>query len=262
MPTVGQQLLERQAGDLPADAVKAREHDRPRGVVDDEVDAGEVLQRADVAALAADDPALHVIGGQLHDRHRRLGGVGGRQSLHADREDVAHAALGLALGLLLDLADAAGRVVLGLLLDLLQQHLLGLGARHPGQALERALDLQTALGERRALLLDVGLALGQRGLAALEIGPAFGQRGLQGGGGDGVALCGRRCRSRAVRAPVEDRGDHDSHRDERCGTDDFHGRFLSWARSSGPLHCIDDLRASDRPVRDARVMPGRRTVAV
>ena len=57
-----QQLLERHARDLAAHAVEAGEDDRVGRVVDDEVDAGEVLQRADVAALAADDAALHVVG--------------------------------------------------------------------------------------------------------------------------------------------------------------------------------------------------------
>ena len=53
--------------DLAADAVERREDDRVRRVVDDEVDAGQMLERADVAALAADDPALHVVGGELDD---------------------------------------------------------------------------------------------------------------------------------------------------------------------------------------------------
>src|SRR3954447_14235703 len=58
---VGQQLLQGHAGDLAADAVEAGQDHRVRRVVDDEVDAGEVLEGADVAALAADDAALHVV---------------------------------------------------------------------------------------------------------------------------------------------------------------------------------------------------------
>ena len=80
-----EQLLERHPGDLAADAVEAGEDDRVRRVVDDEVDAGEVLQRADVAALAADDAALHVVGRELDDRDGRLGGVAGGEALHARR---------------------------------------------------------------------------------------------------------------------------------------------------------------------------------
>ena len=67
---VGEQLLQRHAGDLAADAVEAGQDHGVRRVVDDEVDAGEVLEGADVAALAADDAALHVVGGQLDDATR------------------------------------------------------------------------------------------------------------------------------------------------------------------------------------------------
>ena len=66
------QLHERQLRGLSPDAVERREDDSLRRVVDDEVDTGEVLQRPDVAALAADDPPLHVVGRQLDERHRRL----------------------------------------------------------------------------------------------------------------------------------------------------------------------------------------------
>ena len=66
------QLQKRQLGDLAADPVERGEHDRLRSVVDDEVDAGEVLERADVAALTADDSAFHVVGRQLDERRRRL----------------------------------------------------------------------------------------------------------------------------------------------------------------------------------------------
>ena len=127
-PPVCEQLLQRQTGDLAADAVKAREHDGSRRVVDDEVHAGQVLQRPDVAALAPDDPPLHVVGGEVDDRDGRLGCVTGRQALHANREDVAHPALGLALGLLLDLADPPGRVVAWPAPRSPEQQLLGPGA--------------------------------------------------------------------------------------------------------------------------------------
>ena len=46
-----------------------------RRLVDDQVDAGERLDRPDVAALAADDPALHLLAGQLDQAGRRLARV-------------------------------------------------------------------------------------------------------------------------------------------------------------------------------------------
>jgi hypothetical protein len=57
------QLLQRQLGDLAPYTVESGQDHRARGVVDDEVDAGEVLKRTDVAALAADDSSLHLIRG-------------------------------------------------------------------------------------------------------------------------------------------------------------------------------------------------------
>jgi len=124
-PSILEQLLERHAGDLPADAVEPRQDDRSRRVVDDEVDPGEVLERTDVPTLSADDPALHVVRRQLHDRHRGLCGVSGGKPLHADRQDVAHPTLCVAFGLVLDLADPASGVMPRPILDLLEQQLLG-----------------------------------------------------------------------------------------------------------------------------------------
>ena len=64
------QLGERDARDLAAHGIEAREDDRLGRVVDDEIDAGRALQRADVAALAPDDASLHLVVGQRHDRER------------------------------------------------------------------------------------------------------------------------------------------------------------------------------------------------
>ncbi len=164
-PAVAEELLQGHAGDLAADAVEAGQDHGVRGVVDDEVDAGEVLERADVAALAADDAALHVVGGELDDGDRRLGGVAGGEPLHDDGEDVADAAVGVALGLLLDLAHEPRRVVADLVLELLEQELLGLRGGQPGDALELARVAVAGGGG----LLD---ALVQELLAGVEFGGA------------------------------------------------------------------------------------------
>ena len=167
---VGDQLLERQARDLAPHAVEAREHDRGRRLVDDQVDAGEALEGADVAPLAADDPPLHLVVGKLDQARRRLAGVRRREALHRDREDVAGAALGLLLGLGVDALDRQPGLVAGLLLDLLHEDLLGLRDREAGDLLElAALDLLRAL-ELVELLLEVSLAVVERLAAALELG--------------------------------------------------------------------------------------------
>jgi hypothetical protein len=69
------QLLERRPSHLAPEAVERGEDDGLRRVVDDEIDAGQMLERPDVAALPPDDPAFHVVGGQLDDGDGRLGGV-------------------------------------------------------------------------------------------------------------------------------------------------------------------------------------------
>ena len=166
---VGEQLLERDPRDLAAHAVERRQHDGAGRVVDDEVDAGEVLQRADVATLAADDAALHVVGGQLHDADGRLGGVARGQALHRDRQDRAHAPLGVALGLLLDLADLARALVAHLVGDLLHQALLGLAGAQAGDLLQRVLVLAPAARELLALGLQRARLVVELAGAAVEI---------------------------------------------------------------------------------------------
>ena len=73
--------LQGQPGGLAADRVEAGQQHRLRGVVDDQVDAGDLLEGPDVAALPADDPALHVVAGQVHDGDDRLGGLVGGEPL-------------------------------------------------------------------------------------------------------------------------------------------------------------------------------------
>ena len=77
--------------------------------------------------------------GELDDRDGRLGGVAGGQALHGDREDRAHAALGVALGLLLDRrARSATESWRAWSSTSLSSDLLGLARAQPGDALELA----------------------------------------------------------------------------------------------------------------------------
>jgi hypothetical protein len=105
------QLREGELRDLAADAVERREHDGLRRVVDDDVDAGQMLERPDVASLSADDAALHVVRRELDHRRGRLGCMAGGHSLEGVGDEVARAALGLDLRLLLELTDAAREIV-------------------------------------------------------------------------------------------------------------------------------------------------------
>ncbi len=235
---------------------KPGQHDRAGGVVDDEVDAGEVLERADVAALAADDPPLHVVGRQLHDRDGRLGRMAGGEALHAHREDVAHAPVGVALGLLLDLADQPRGVVAGLVLDLLEQHLLGLGGRHAGDALERPRQFRPVLRELLALALELRLAPGERVLAApdLRLTAAQLRAGRLGVGRAVFARRGRcRRRSRARTHPRVDQRRHHKPQSDQCGgSDGFHGRSSPDGAGRGPGPSQLFSFGSDRLARAGR----------
>jgi len=123
---VGDQAVEGQAGGLAAHPVEARDPHGPRRVVDDDVDPGELLERLDVAALAADDPALHPVVGQVDELRGRALGMRAGKPLRRRREDAAGALLGLAPRLLLDLAQRQARLAAGVGLDFLEQHPLRL----------------------------------------------------------------------------------------------------------------------------------------
>ena len=62
---VRDETFQGEPGDLAPDRIEAGEKHRLGGVVDDQVDAGHRLEGTDVAALAADDAALHLVPGQV-----------------------------------------------------------------------------------------------------------------------------------------------------------------------------------------------------
>ena len=167
-PAVGDELGDREAGDLAADRVEAREDDRLGGVVDDQVDAGRLLEGADVAALAADDPALHLVARQVDDRDRVLGGVVRGDALHRRDDDLAGLVVGLLAGPALDRPGELDGVVLGLLADRLEQDPLGVLGRQPGHALEGGDLLLVGPAELLALVLDLALAVDELAALLLE----------------------------------------------------------------------------------------------
>src|SRR5207237_5619157 len=101
-----------------------------------EVYAREVPERADGAALAPDDAALHVVRGKLDDRDGRLGGVARGDALEGVGDEVARLPLRLAAGLLLELPDAARELVPDEVLRALEEVRLRLADGHPGAALQ------------------------------------------------------------------------------------------------------------------------------
>ena len=158
-PPVLDQLLERQLRDLAADPVERREHDGMGRVVDDHVDAGQVLERPDVPALAADDPPLHVVARELDHRHRRLGGVARGDALERVGDERARTPPRLAAGLLLHLPHRPRELVPDEVLRALEHGRLRLAERHPGDPLQLLDRLVAARLQLVLELLQVHLAV-------------------------------------------------------------------------------------------------------
>ena len=163
------QLLERRARDLAAKPVERRENDGLRRVVDDEVDARQMLEGADVAALATDDPALHVVGRELDHGHGRLRRVAGRDPLERVGDQRPRPAAGLRACFLLLLADALRELMADQVLRALEQMSLRLRDRQTADPLE--LDERGVLRRLQLLLelLDVHLAVVHALFTALDL---------------------------------------------------------------------------------------------
>ena len=136
---VGDQPLDRLLGDLAAVRIEAGQDDRAGRVVDDQIDAGRELERADVAAFAADDAALEVVARQIDDRDGRLDGVLGGAALDG-LGDVLLGAVGGGLARFgVEALEQVRGVVPRVALDLLEQQLLGLVGGQAGDAFELVL---------------------------------------------------------------------------------------------------------------------------
>ena len=127
---VGDELMQRQTGDLAAHGVEAAQDDRFGRVVDDDLDAGSRFQRTDVAPLAADDAALDLVALDIEDRHGVLDGRLGGHALNRGDDDPLGLLRGRQLGLLDRLVDVGGRIALGFGLHVLDQDVLGILRTH------------------------------------------------------------------------------------------------------------------------------------
>ena len=142
--------------------------DRVGGVVDDEVDAGRLLERPDVASLAPDDAALHLVRWDGHGRRRHLGAVVDHHALDGRGDDVARPVLGVLAGRALDRADEAHGIVLGVLSDLLDEDGLRLLGRHAAHPLEGADLLVASVCELAARDVQLALPADELAIALLE----------------------------------------------------------------------------------------------
>ena len=151
---VVQELLQGLACDCSTDGVEAgNDHDAGR-IVDDDVDTGRRFEGTDVAALSADDPALHVITRDGDRGHRVVRAMFGCVSLDRLQRDLQGVVLGLFLGLVGDLLDQLACLVLDLGLDHLQGLALGILLAHVGDAEQCVLLLGTEFFQRGSAIGD------------------------------------------------------------------------------------------------------------
>ena len=165
---VGNERVQGQAGDFPADHVEAADDDYARGVVDDQIDAGGFFEGADVATFSTDDPPLHLVIGNADRAGCRFGGMRGRVTLQRGDDDLA-GLLFAGLGQLLVVAENRRS---GLLLELrvedFQQAPRGLGLAQAAELVQR---LPLQIEElRQVFLAVVGLLdlLGEFALSGLD----------------------------------------------------------------------------------------------
>ena len=163
-PAVGDQLVQRHAGHLAADRIEAADDHHARRVVDDHVDAGGFFERPDVASFAADDPALHLVAGNVDGAGGRFGGVCGGVALDAGQQGVAGFGVADFGQLLLVAHDQGALLVLQIVLETVEQPLGGFFARQPAELVQR-------------LPLEVDL-LRQFFVAAVGVFDFFGQLAL------------------------------------------------------------------------------------
>src|SRR5205814_8280642 len=139
------------------------------GLVDDEVDARQVLERTDVPALPADDAPLHVVGRKLDHRHRRLRGMARGHALQRIGHEVPRPPLRLGACLVLEHADATREVVPCELFAALEQVRLRVLQRHAGDPLELLLLRRLRLLELVLELAEMRLPVGEPLILALEV---------------------------------------------------------------------------------------------
>ena len=166
--SVGDELGECHARHFAADRVEAGEDHRLRRVVDDQVHAGGLLERPDVAALTADDATLHLLRGQADHRDGRFGGVIRGDALHDRGQDAARLFVAFLNRAALDLAHPMLRLGFRLIDDLLDHRLARLDHRQPAYPLERRQLLLPQVGDLAPFGLQLGYAFLGGGLATLQ----------------------------------------------------------------------------------------------
>ena len=120
------QSLHTQTGNLAADGIKAADDNDAGGVIDNHVNTGRLFKRPNVPSLAADDPTLHIVTGDIHHRNTDFTGLLGGVSLNRQIDDFFGLFLGLLLGLGNLTLNQLAHFAVALILQTLEKQFAGL----------------------------------------------------------------------------------------------------------------------------------------
>ena len=162
------QLLQSKAGGFAAHVVEGADDDDAWRVVDDHVDAGRLLERADIAAFAADDAPFHVVAGNVDGADGRVGGVLRGVALDRGRQDFAGLLFALRPESLVVLLQARRDLAGHFAFEPFEQHFLRLFAAHARQFVQAIGVLLGHDFEFFAALFDVFALLGEFLLIVFE----------------------------------------------------------------------------------------------
>ena len=119
--TVLNQFDQRLLGRFASHAVERRDHHDTGRIIDDDIDAGRLLECANVATLATDDAAFHLVARDVDRGDGRFGRVRRRIALDRHADDFASHSLGLLLQVGFLLQDQRAGFVLQFAFELSEQ---------------------------------------------------------------------------------------------------------------------------------------------
>ena len=108
-----------------------RQGDCIGSVIDDDIDAGDLLKGADIAPFTADDAPFDFFGRQRHGRDGDFGHIIRSTALDGHADDFTSGFVGFVVGDAFDFTDAPGRFITGFGFDLLQDDFAGLQLGQP-----------------------------------------------------------------------------------------------------------------------------------
>jgi hypothetical protein len=162
------QVQQRDAGNLATNRLERRQHDRLGRVVDDHIDARDMLEVADIASLTPDDAPFDVLAGQVDDRDSVLRDMFNYAALHCVEDNLTGAAFGVAFGVLLDLPCQDCRFVFEFVAHFLQEQFTRLLRAHTANALQFEASLVHEFTQFALLFGQQRLALHERVLFLLQ----------------------------------------------------------------------------------------------